>query len=102
MVTDAGFDTQVLKSPLPVLMFSWAPWCPSCGAMMPIIDEFARDTRGRVRVAKLNLDPNPRLTALYDIRSVPFIFIIDNGRLRESFPGGMQKHELMMKMATYV
>ena len=68
---------------------------------MPIVDEFAHHARGRIRVAKLNLDPNPQLTARYDIRSVPFMFIFDNGQLRESFPGGMQKHELMMKMASY-
>lgn len=102
MVTDGNFEEQILKSPLPVLMFSWAPWCPSCGALAPVVDEFARDAKGRVRVGKLNVDPNPQLATRFDIRSVPFMFIFDNGKLRESFPGGGTKHDLMMKMAAYL
>ncbi len=102
MVTDANFDRTVLHSPLPVLLFCWAPWCPSCAAMTPMIDAFAGQARGRLRVGKLNVDPNPRLSAQFDIRSVPFLFVFDNGKMRENFPGGMEKHDLMMKMAAYI
>jgi thioredoxin 2 len=102
MVTDANFDSQVLKSPLPVLLFAWAPWCPTCGAMTPIIDQFAAESKGKIRVGKVNVDANPALAQQFSILSVPFIFIFDNGQLRESLPGGLQKHELMMKMASYL
>ena len=102
MITDSNFEAQVLKSPLPVLMFSWAPWCPSCGALAPVVDAFAHDAKGRVRVGKLNVDPNPQLSAKFDIRSVPFMFVFDNGRLKESFPGGGTKQDLMMKMTRYL
>jgi len=47
MVTDGNFDAKVLKSPLPVLLFAWAPWCSTCGTVAPIIDEFASDARGK-------------------------------------------------------
>ncbi|MFC1828236.1 thioredoxin domain-containing protein [Thermodesulfobacteriota bacterium] len=102
MITDDNFSTKVLKSPLPVLLFCWAPWCPTCGMVAPIISEFAADAKGRVRVGKLNVDANPALAAKFDLRSIPFLLIFDNGQLKEGLPGGMQKHEIMVKMAQYL
>jgi thioredoxin 2 len=102
MVTDSNFDDMVLKSPLPVLLFCWAPWCPTCGTVAPIIDEFAHTTKGKVRVGKLNVDANPLIARRYNILSVPYLFIWDGGQLKESLPGGLQKYELMMKMAPYL
>ena len=102
MVTDANFEDKVLKSPLPVLLFAWAPWCPTCGTFLPIIDEFGAQSKGKVRVGKVNIDSNPMLAQKFSILSVPYLFIFDNGQVRESMPGGLQKHELMMKMAPYI
>jgi len=102
MITDGNFEQKVLKSPLPVLMFAWAPWCPSCRATMPVIDSFAATAAGKVRVGKLNVEAAPILAQRYNILSVPFIFIFDNGRLKESMPGAVQQHDLMMKMARYL
>jgi thioredoxin 2 len=102
MVTDSNFNTKVLKSPLPVLVFAWAPWCPTCGAVAPIIDDFAAEAKTKVRVGKINIDANPMLASKFNILSVPFLFIFDNGQMKESMPGGLQKHEMMMKMAPYI
>ena len=102
MVTDANFEQEILNSPLPVLLFCWAPWCPSCSAVAPIIDEFARDAKGKIRVGKLNIDASPGVASRYNVLSVPYLFIIDNGQVKESLPGGLQKYELMMKMAHYL
>jgi thioredoxin 2 len=102
MVTDGNFEAKVLKSPLPVLLFAWAPWCPTCGAVVPIVDQFASESKGRIRVGKLNVDANPQLAGRYNIMSVPFLFVFDNGELRESMPGALQKHELMLKLAQYL
>ena len=102
MVTDGNFDAKVLKSPLPVLLFAWAPWCTTCVAVTPIIDEFASEAKGKVRVGKVNVEANPMLASKFNILSVPFLFIFDNGQMKESMPGALQKHELMMKMARYV
>jgi len=93
---------KVTKSPLPVLLFAWAPWCPTCRTFIPIIDNYAAVAKGRGRVGKLNVDANPGLSSKFNILSVPFVFIFDNGRLKESMPGAMQQHELMMKMAHYI
>ena len=102
MVTDSNFEVKVLKSPLPVLLFAWAPWCPTCGSVTPIIDEFASDAKGKVRVGKINVDANPTLASKYNIMSVPFLFIFDNGQMKESMPGSLQKHDLVMKMSKYI
>jgi thioredoxin 2 len=103
MVTDGNFDTTVLKSPLPVLMFCWAPWCPTCKTNLPTVDTFARETKGRVRVAKLNVDQNQLLAQKFKILSVPTYLIFDGGRLRENLAGQLPaKHELMLKMGHYI
>ena len=70
--------------------------------MAPIIDQFGVESKGKVRVGKLNIDTNQNLASKFNILSVPFLFIFDNGNMRESMPGGMQKHDLMMKMAPYI
>jgi thioredoxin 1 len=68
----------------------------------PIIDQFAVESKGKVRVGKINVDSSPMLASKYNIMSVPFIFIFDNGQMKESMPGGLQKHDIMMKMAPYI
>ena len=102
MVSETNFDQQVLGSPLPVLLFAWATWCPTCRTAIPVIDDFARDAKGKIRVGKMNVDSSPAISSKYHILSVPQILIFDNGRLQETMPGALQKHEIMMKMARYL
>ena len=102
VIAEGNFDEKVLNSPLPVLLFAWAPWCSTCRAFMPVIDDFAKDSESRIRVGKLNVDQNPNLSSRYSILSVPQIFVFDNGDLRENFPGAIQKHEIMLRMAHYL
>jgi thioredoxin 2 len=102
MFSESDFDRRVLKSPLPALVFAWAPWCPSCRGAMPVIDDFAKDAKGKIRVGKLNVDSSPTLSSKYNILSVPQLLVFDNGRLTETMSGTLQKHEIMMKMARYL
>jgi len=78
MVSERDFETKVLKSPVPVLFFTFANWCPSCQAIIPVVEELARDWKGRVRVAKLNIDQNQMTAGRFNIMSVPTIIIFDN------------------------
>ena len=69
---------------------------------MPAIDEFAKDAKGKIRVAKLNVETSPATASKYDIMGVPQILVFDKGRLQETIPGALKKHEIMMKMARYL
>ncbi len=101
-VTDASFESTVLASPLPVLMFCWAPWCPSCSSVAPVIDELARIWKGRVRVCKLNVDSSPRLSSRFDLRSVPSLLVFDAGKLLDTWVGGLPRHQIMQNMTPYL
>jgi thioredoxin 2 len=100
-ITDGNFQEKVLRSPLPALIFAWAPWCSTCRAFLPVIDDYARGSKGKVRVGKLNVDENPGLSSSYSILSVPQILVFDNGQLKETLSGALQKHEIQNKMAAY-
>ncbi len=102
VVSDADFERQVLGSPLPFLLYFWAPWCPSCRSMSPVIDALAKTAKGRLRVGKLNVDQNPQTASRYRVMSVPSILVFDNGRLAETLVGAMGSQDLMMKMARYL
>ena len=102
MVTDTDFKEKILKSPLPVLLYAWAPWCPTCRQFMPNVDAFAADARGKVRTAKINVDAAPKTASAYDILSVPRILIFDKGDVKEDIAGALEKHYIMVKMGHYI
>lgn len=102
MVSDANFAQTVLQSPLPVLLYAWAPWCSVCSSTGPMVDKLAPETKGKIRVGKLNVDTSPNLASKYNIMSVPSFFIFDGGQLKHHIPGAAQKHDLLMKMAPYI
>lgn len=102
MISDMNFQEKVLKSPIPVLIFAMSPTCPGCSAAAPHVDAFARESRGKIRVGKLNIQFNPQLASRFNILSVPYLLIFDKGELVENLPGGMDKHQLMMKMTKYI
>ena len=102
MVTDANFNQTVLQSPLPVLLYAWGPWCSVCSSTGPQVDQMAYETKGKIRVGKLNVGENPQLASKYNILGVPAFFIFDAGQLKEQLNGGLPKYDLMMKMAAYI
>jgi len=102
MVGDANFEAEVIRSPLPVLAFFWAPWCPTCLKTAPIIDRLAGAVRGRLRVAKINVDKAQRVSDRYDIRAVPYIYVFDNGRPVANMPGAMDEAQLKSRLARFL
>jgi thioredoxin len=94
-VTDAGFDEQVLGSPLPVLLDVWAPWCMPCRDMEPVIRDLATSLAGRVRVAKLDVDRNPDTTVRLRIQGVPTLILFKAGQEITRMIGARAKGELL-------
>ena len=81
-VTDTDFETEVLKSELPVLVDFWAPWCGSCRMVAPVVDELAEEYDGRVKFVKVNTDENARTAAAYGIRSIPTLLVFKGGDVK--------------------
>jgi thioredoxin len=79
-VTDATFAVDVERSPVPVLLDAWAPWCGPCRMVAPAIEELAVELAGQVRVGKLNVDENPVTAGRFDIRSIPTMLVLVGGR----------------------
>ena len=102
MVTDRDFENKVLKSPLPVLLDCWAPWCGPCQTVAPVMTQLAAEWKGRARVGKLNVDQNPMVSSRFQVMSVPTLLIFDGGRLRETIPGAAPKAAILQRMAPYI
>ena len=93
-VTDATFESVVLKSDLPVLLDFWAPWCGPCRAVGPIIDALATEYDGKVRVVKMNVDENPATPTKFGIRAIPTLVLFKKGETVEQVTGAVTKAAL--------
>ena len=97
-VTDATFATDVERSPLPVLLDAWAPWCGPCQMISPVVMELAREMAGRLRVGKLNVDENPSTALRFNIRSIPTLLVLDGGRELDRIVGVQPKSEIARRL----
>ncbi len=101
-VTDRNFEAEVLRSPLPVLLDCWAPWCGPCRMVGPVIESLAAEWRGRIKVAKINTDENQGTAARFQIRSIPTLLVFDRGKLADTMVGALPKEQIAARMSPFL
>ena len=97
-LTAKTFETDVLKSPEPVLVDFWADWCSPCHMIAPVIDELAAEFKDRVKVGKVDVDQNPELLRRFGILIIPSLLIFKSGQLVDQLIGVVSKKVLVAKL----
>jgi len=97
-VTDKNFETEVLKSDLPVLVDFWAEWCGPCKVIGPIVNEISEELKEKLKVVKVNVDDAQDLAGKYQIMSIPTLLVFKGGEAVEQIVGAVPKEQLLEKI----
>jgi thioredoxin 1 len=101
-VTDATFDSDVLKAGTPVLVDYWAEWCGPCKMIAPVLEDIANENKGKLSVAKLNVDDNPEMAMKYGVMSIPTLLVFKGGEPVKRLVGAKGKGQLLQDLAEFV
>jgi thioredoxin 1 len=93
-VTDSSFEQDVLKSNVPVLLDFWAEWCGPCKMIAPILDQIATEYAGKVVIAKMNVDENPKTPMRFNVRGIPTLILFKNGQAEGQKIGGVRRADV--------
>lgn len=101
IVKDETFAQDVLEAHGTVLLDCWAPWCGPCRIVGPIMEQLAAESNGRYRIAKLNVDENPRTASQFQIQSIPTMLIFKDGKLVDRLVGALPKPAIAARLQTH-
>lgn len=101
-IKDTEFETEVLKADQPVLVYFWASWCGPCRLMSPLIEEAANNYRDRLKVVKMEVDPNPATVKLYKVEGVPALRLFQGTQVLASTEGAIGKQQIASFLDTHL
>lgn len=97
-ITDANFESEVLKSDKPVLIDFWAVWCGPCKLIAPIVEELATEYDGKIKIGKLDVDSNQQTSIKFGVRSIPTLLLFKDGNLKDTIIGAAPKSKIVEKI----
>jgi len=101
-ITDANFESDVLKSEQPVLVDFWAEWCAPCRMIGPSVESVAEDLEGKAGVYKMNVDENMNVPQRYGVRGIPTLIVFKGGEEKERIVGAVSKEAIASALEKHV
>src|SRR6476660_3469591 len=97
-LTEDNFDAAISHETGIMMVDFWAEWCGPCKAIAPVLEDIAKESAGRITLAKVNVDENPGLAARYGIRSIPTILFVKDGKVQDQMVGAVPKPQIQAKL----
>lgn len=101
-VTDADFETEVLKNEKPVLVDFWAEWCAPCRMITPILEEISQEYGDKLEIVKMNIDENPKVPGAAGIVSIPTLHVYQDGEVAKVIVGAKPKAVMLRELAEFI
>jgi len=93
-VTDGNFEEEIIKSDIPVMVDFWAEWCGPCKMVGPVVEELAEEYKGKIKIAKMDVDANRDTPAKFGIRNIPTLILFKGGEVAKMIIGAQPKSHL--------
>ena len=101
-ITDANFESEVLKAELPILIDFWATWCGPCRQIAPTVDALADEYKGRIKVGKMDIDHHQIVPQQYGVRSIPTLLIFKGGKVVGQVVGAVPRAKLEAELQKHI